>query len=598
MALLGSLIFPMHPAASQTPAAVPTALQSAPLLSSDLKIWTPQGQGVTLGAVEVQRQPFERALRVGVPVLPRSAGDAALLAPIAAPVKKGDALLVTFWARAAQSKAETAELSLNFVFEASAPPHQKSVGFITIGGAPSLISVGPTWSKVQLPFRAANDYDPEQARARFNVGFGVGVLEIGGVSLQNFGAVPLQQLPTTVQSGYEGRELDAPWRAAARARINRIRKGNLMLRVSDAQGRRIEGASVEVKMTRHAFAFGSAIKGRTLTTDGPQRERNREEIKRLFNRVVFDNDLKWPQWEQPEWRDSMFRSLEWLDQNGIEVRGHSLMWPSWKFTPKDLQSLKDDPPALRKRIHDHIRSIVPALRGRLTDWDVINEPYTHHDVMDVLGDEIMVEVFRLARENDPKAGLFINDFGILSGGGNDTAHQAHYEKTIRRLLDQGAPLTGIGFQGHFGSVLTSPDKMLQILDRYARFGLPLQVTEFDVDTTDEQLQADFTRDILTVMFSHPSVDAFMMWGFWESEHWKPRTAMFRKDWSIKPNGEAYENLVLKEWWTSETGLTGRNGDLQTRAFCGDYEITVEKDGRRQTVKTKLGRAGRIVEIEL
>ena len=129
--------------------------------------------------------------------------------------------------------------------------------------------------------------------------------------------------------------------------------------------------------------------------------------------------------------------------------------------------------------------------------------------MDVLGHTAMSEWFRVARQADPQVRLVINDYGILSARGRDTAHQNHYERTIRNLLEQQTPLEGIDFQSHFGDDLTPPPRLLQILDRFAQFGLPLLITEHDVNIADETLQAEYTRDFLTAVFSHPAVDGVL-----------------------------------------------------------------------------------------
>ena len=75
------------------------------------------------------------------------------------------------------------------------------------------------------------------------------------------------------------------------------------------------------------------------------------------------------------------------------------------------------------------------------------------------------------------------------------------------------------------------------------------------------------------MFSHPAVTGVLMWGFWEGRHWRPRAAMVRKDWTLKPNGQAWMDLVEKQWWTDERGKTGPDGEYKIRGFLGDYEIT-------------------------
>ena len=142
------------------------------------------------------------------------------------------------------------------------------------------------------------------------------------------------------------------------------------------------------------------------------------------------------------------------------------------------------------------------------------------------------------------------------------------------------------------------DELIRRLDRFAAFGKDLEITEFDIDTLDEGTQADYTRDFMTAVFSHPSVKAFLMWGFWEGAHWRPRGAMLRRDWSIKPNGEVYRDLVFKRWWTNVNGKTGARGTFATRGFLGDYEIEAKMAGKSKTVRVSLPKEGAQVECVL
>ena len=362
-----------------------------------------------------------------------------------------------------------------------------------------------------------------------------------------------------------------PWREAAEARIERIRKAELVVEVRDSQGKPAPDVPVRARMTKHSFGWGSAIAGQFLLGEGADSEKYRRAILENFNMAVLENDLKWPQWERD--RDTPLAALKWLHENGItRVRGHTLVWPGWRWLPKDLKDLAGDPAALRQRVLEHIRDEVTATRGLLEDWDVVNEPYTNHDLMDILGREEMAAWYKAAREFDPKPVLFLNDFNILTAGGRDTAHQQHFYETLQFLLDRGAPLGGIGIQGHFREV-TPPEKMLEILDRFSEFNLPIRITEFDFETDDEKLQAEFTRDFLTVCFSHPRVDAVLMWGFWEGRHWRPKGAMLRKDWTPKPNYEVWRELVHTRWRTDAGGATNAAGVYSLRAFRGEYEIT-------------------------
>lgn len=374
-----------------------------------------------------------------------------------------------------------------------------------------------------------------------------------------------------LQPPYPGAEPDAAWRAAAQQRIEAHRMAPLAITVLDARGRPAPDTEVRVRQTRHAFGFGTAVAAQLLLAQTPDAERYRRALLDNFNMVVFENDLKWPQWEANRTRP--LEALDWLHANGItRVRGHVLVWPGWRWLPASLKPFADQPEALRQRVLARIEDAVSATRGRLADWDVVNEPYSNKDLLNILGFHEMVAWFRAARAHDPNVRLFLNDYDIIGSGGQNRAHQDHFFHTLRYLLDHGAPLDGIGIQGHF-SRPTPPARVIEILDRFASLGKPIVITEFDFNTPDQALQAQFTRDLLTAVFSHPAVTDFLMWGFWEGRHWRPAAAMFRRDWSAKPNHDVWRDLVFRQWWTDTTARTGPDGRLVLRAFLGAYEIT-------------------------
>jgi GH35 family endo-1,4-beta-xylanase len=509
---------------------------------------------------------------------------------VAASIRKGDTLFVEFTLRSAGS--DDAELTVSF--EPGASRYWRPLNMpATAGGSAR---------RFQFPFRAPRDYAAGEARLVFTPAAGSGVPQVTALKLTNYGTSTTPwKLPITPAS-YAGSETDAPWRRAARQRIAKIRQADFAVRVLGKDGKPASGADVRVEMKRHAFGFGTAVNGTTLMGSRhditPEELRHyKEHIQTLFNKAVMENDLKWPQWSHKADRPRALAAVRWLREQGLTVRGHCLVWPSWRWTPVDeALAAKDDPPRLAQVIRGHIREEAGALRGLLAEWDVINEPYSNHDLIDILGREAMVEWFRSARQAAPDARLYINDYDILSK--NDTKHQDHYFETIRYLLEQGAPVDGIGMQGHFPSRLTPPAEVLARLDRFAVFKRDIQITEFDIDTVDEQAQAAYTRDFMTAIFSHPSVAGFLMWGFWEKSHWKPYGAMFREDWSIKPNGEAYKKLVFDEWWTRAGGATDASGVYQTRGFLGGYEVTASSGGGSKTVSALLEPGGSRVEIRL
>jgi uncharacterized protein (TIGR03437 family) len=478
-----------------------------------------------------------------------------------APVRAGDTALARFYARALETTRGRAYA--RFVVERNGSPYNKAANWA--------FSVGPDWTLIEIPFTMDATYAGGDYNVHFWVTFEPQVLEIGGLTVRNFGAnVPYSQLPLTAWPNYEGHAPDAPWRAAAADRIEQLRKGWLRVRVRDNQGRPIPGLPVRVRMRQHAFPFGTAVAASSMLTDPTYQQKFKEN----FNSAVIENDLKWPQWERD--RNPGLNVLQWLAQNGIrEVRGHNVIWPAWQFMPSDVQGLSGNPEALRLRVNNRIDDVVSSTRGKLLDWDVINEPVHERDLQNILGDAEIFAWMRRARQNDAEARLYINDYDILTHGGINLSTQDRYFHLLKSVIEQGAPIDGLGFQGHFGNNVTPPDQVLHILDRFATLGLDIKITEFDIDTTDEQLQADYTRDFLTTVFSHPAVKGFLMWGFWEGRHWLPNGAMFRRDWTAKPNAQVWRNLVYRDWWTSADLETDENGEAAVRGFLGLYDVAVD-----------------------
>jgi len=573
-------LFPA-PAAAFRPAAGEFALSGA-------------GRGRIL-SVATPDPPIERALRVETTAPGESPWEPQIVAPIPFPVRKDDVLLAVFRIRT-PAAADGADARTALVIERAGEPYDKCLEYPVAGSS--------DWTLHFAPLIAHADFAAGAWNLIFRAGERRQVFEVGDIRLLNFArAVQYAELPR-VKPTYAGIEPDAPWRAEAARRIERLRKGDLTVEVTDAAGRPLEGVEVRAEMTRHAFRFGSAVKLYAIADrDRPENAVYVRHILELFNHVVNENDLKWPCWEADDGRPfskaKSLAALRWLKASDFTVKGHCVVWPGWEWTPKRLKPLADDPAALREAIESHIDDLVSAAGPWVDEWDVINEPWNNNDLMKALGDSAMIEWFRRVRARAPDARLYLNDFGILAAGGlTDTPHQAHYERTIRFLLDGGAPLGGLGMQSHFGENVTPPETLWKILDRYAAFGLPIQITEFDVNSNDEAFQAAYLRDFMTAVFAHPAVTGFVMWGFWEGAHWRPDAALYRRDWTIKPNGEAYRRLVHDEWWTRATVATDARGRAVVRGFLGKYRVTARHGARIASADAVLLRDGNAIRIAL
>jgi len=254
------------------------------------------------------------------------------------------------------------------------------------------------------------------------------------------------------------------------------------------------------------------------------------------------------------------------------VRGHVMVWPGYRYLPPWLAKLDKQPDALRAAIDAHITEIGRAAGKQVSQWDVLNEVFANRELTNALGDEEMIRWFKQAQAVAPHATLYYNDYAGLVRGGFPTGHKQHFEETIRYLKDEGAPIGGMGIQGHFGALLTPPHRLLSELDRWAAHDLEIMITEFDVTVPGAQLRADFTRDFLTVCFSHPQVKGVVTWGFWAKAHWKPESAFFTEDWQLTAMGEQWVELTTKTWHTDETLTTDASGRVRLRGFLGAYEI--------------------------
>lgn len=534
--------------------------------------------------VEVDGPGFDQAMRVKVeqPSAPFYNGAVQLRAQ--EPVKKGDMLLARLYFRSIENAEETGQGFATLFVQGPAPTYKKYMV--------REIQAGKEWREILLAFPVTDDLAAGELGYLVGVGGGTKqqTWEVGGMQLFNYGQdVELADLPMT-RATYAGREPDAAWRAEAEARIEKHRKGDFTIKVVDANGKPVPGAEVEVEMLRHAYHFGSAVVARRLVGEGADDERYREVVLEYFNEASPENDLKWPPWAG-DWsnhynQEQTLAALAWLQEHGFYLRGHVMVWPSPRHLPKALQAMMPkDPsqadPILKERTLEHIADIATKTRGYLGEWDVVNEPYGNHYLMDAFGDEVMVDWFNEARKHLPTEGLFLNDYSILSSQGRDIKHQQDYEETIRFLQDSGAPITGMGMQGHFGETPTDIERVYEILEHFhGEFPeLDIRVTEFDINTRDEALQADYTRDFLTIVFSHPATVGVQLWGFWAGQHWRPEAAMFTRDWRAKPNAEAWLKLVKNTWWTDVSGKTNAEGEFAGRGFYGDYAVKITHGGR-------------------
>lgn len=193
-----------------------------------------------------------------------------------------------------------------------------------------------------------------------------------------------------------------------------------------------------------------------------------------------------------------------------------------------------------------------------------------------LGMGAVVRLFQKAHLIDPDALLFVNDYHIEDGKDSRSTPDV-YRDHVRELIECGAPVHGIGIQGHIfapvGWIVEAA------FDKLSSLGIPIWVTELDVESKAEKIRANDLEVMLWEAFSHPRVDGVLLWGFLEGMMFRKDGFLVRKDWSLSEAGKRL-NAVLKEWSNGKyLGETDGNGEFSFEGFSGLYDGVVEtKEG--------------------
>jgi endo-1,4-beta-xylanase len=502
----------------------------------------------------------------------------------------GDKCLIVMWLR-----SPTANARVN-VFAENNTTYEKEVF--------AEITIGSVWQQYLLPFESGAAYATNALKIGLHLAYQSQTVEVGGVACLNYkNTVNLSQLPIDLNvQPYDGSAPDAPWRTEAAESIDQLRRANLQVSVVGAAGEALEDVTVHVEMLQHEFKFGSAVVSNLFNGGNNFNPTYEQKLLDLdgnghgFNEVVFENDLKWPAWEQTWFstKPELVSDFAWLAERDISVRGHNLAWPSWQYSPPDIDA-SVTPAYLKTRVRNHIDDILtyPGIGTACVDWDVLNEITANTEYAAklagtsgyVTGREWYAEVFRQADSLAPNSVMYLNDYVAIENADNPANTIGVWRSRVDELVAAGAPIEGIGFQGHFSANPTGIPRVKQVYDEFwAAYGLEAKVTEYDINLLAPQdIQARYMRDILTITYAHPSMKGFLMWGFWDGAHWLGNAPIFNQDWTLKPSGEAFVDQVFNQWWTDEYALTNALGSTQVRGYRGKYRVMITcQDGSTQS----------------
>jgi len=292
--------------------------------------------------------------------------------------------------------------------------------------------------------------------------------------------------------------------------------------------------------------------------------------------------------------------VDWCQKNGLKVWGHTLGWhsqsPNWFFQedPKAEPARPATPPAapapapaasnapgapaapaaassaprpnmggfgrmagppatkevILERLKSHIMTVVGRYKGKILGWDVFNESIADggdgktenlrtFSWYQYVGPEVLTLAFKWAHEADPNAQLYYNDYNIEQGAVENKGKHASSMLLLKRLIAEGAPITGVGIQGHW-HLNTNLDDVEKAIENYASLGLKVSITELDVTATggnsgafgagqgdrtipaeNYQKQAEVYKKLFEIFMRHLDViDRVTFWGLSDTRSWR------------------------------------------------------------------------------
>jgi GH35 family endo-1,4-beta-xylanase len=208
------------------------------------------------------------------------------------------------------------------------------------------------------------------------------------------------------------------------------------------------------------------------------------------------------------------------------------------------------------------------------------------------------EAFRWAHEANPAATLILNEYNTIAR----PRVRDRFLALVRELQGRGTPVSGLGIQAHEPrEEWYPPEAVWETLETLAATGLPLHATElhpqssgkpitggWQTGTWTEEAQADFTEQLVRLLFGHPAVVSINWWGLSDRTSWLPGGGLLDEEDHPKLVYDLLRRLIREEWTTSLDMRTDAAGILSFRGFFGDYDLLVSvPDGRARRIPIRV-----------
>jgi endo-1,4-beta-xylanase len=310
------------------------------------------------------------------------------------------------------------------------------------------------------------------------------------------------------------------------------------------------------------FPIGVAVSAHALRTDEAGL------LIHQFNSLTPENAMKMssihPDEQRYNWRDADSIAA-FARRNGMKLRGHTLVWhkqaPEWIF--KDANGQQVSKEILLQRLKEHITTVVKRYKGVVYAWDVVNEGisdqqeefYRNSPWYRICGEEFIEKAFQWAHEADPEALLFYNDYNEIN-----PVKRKKIIRLLSGLINKGAPVYGIGLQGHWAINEPSKAQLESTFEDFLTLGLKLQITEFDISVYPKEhemreRQPEDSASAFTAAREQQQIEQFKMC-----------FDVFRKH-SNALTGVTFWNISDRHSWLDNFPVRGRK----------DYPLLFDKD---------------------
>jgi endo-1,4-beta-xylanase len=252
-----------------------------------------------------------------------------------------------------------------------------------------------------------------------------------------------------------------------------------------------------------------------------------------FSQVTADWEMKMEQILQADGTFSFAKAdfiAAFAQQNGLRLHGHNLIW--YIYSPAPFERLVGDKAAFEKAYANYILAVAGRYRGQAVGWDVVNEPVAEDGEgyrpclwRRVLGMDYVAKALTYARQADPQAVLFLNDYNLES----NPKKRATFLRLVEDLMKQGAPLGGLGTQTHLSADL-APGAIKAAVRDLASTGLKIHISEFDVTLQSHRLMSRETKLAAQARLAGEAAEAlaalpaaqrygFTTWGVRDKDSW-------------------------------------------------------------------------------